>query len=83
MFELCVELGSKNKIIDFLFAEGIENFYCINAEHYISSKSLISEKEKVNGYQECVIFRLYLEKQKKEVIFQKIKDHFHKEVTFL
>ncbi len=67
MLRVIIEVEHKSKMVDVLLDLGFEDFYSYGLQQYLSKELLQNEKEKVDGYRECVCFMLPLEKGKKKI----------------
>ncbi|AFI04324.1 DUF3240 family protein [Helicobacter cetorum] len=74
--ELFVEVYLKDTIIDFLFAQGFDDFFCTPCHKYASPSELLSQKEQVSGCKDYAKFRLFLADNVALELSQALRDKF-------
>ncbi len=67
MLQVIIEVEHKSKMVDFLLDFGLEDFYSFGLQQYLSKELLLDDKEKVDGYRECICFMLLLDNGKKKL----------------
>ena len=78
--EIYFKHSLKDSIVDMLFEDGFDDFFCVPCSKYASSMLLMSPKEQVSGRQEYGIFRIFLsEEDKAKIVINKLLQAFGKE----
>jgi len=72
--DIYFEMGSKDALVDFLLAQGYDDFYFFNCNRYSAGAFLISAEEQVSARREFGLFRLFLDARKAEDLAAKIKE---------
>lgn len=65
--QIIIEEKNQVKMVDFLLELGFSGFYSFGLKQYLSQELLEDEKNKVNGYRDCVCFVLLIDKGKKKL----------------
>lgn len=69
MLEVFLDMELKNKFVDLLLENAVDDFYCFEGYKYASKDLLTSEKEKVSGRKDYAFFKVFLdEKQAKKML---------------
>lgn len=71
--DIYFEMGIKDALIDFLLAEGYDDFYFFKCSRYGEGAFLISVEEQVSARREFGLFRLFLMEEELISISTKIK----------
>lgn len=71
--DIYFEMGSKDALVDFLLAQGYDDFYFFDCNRYSAGAFLISVEEQVSARREFGLFRLFLDPRKAEALAAKIK----------
>lgn len=73
MLEIFLDAELKNKVVDLLLENDVNDFYCFEGYRYASKELLLSEKEKVSGKKEYVLFKILLNEKEAKKISKIIK----------
>lgn len=72
--DIYFEMGTKDALVDFLLAQGHDDFYFIRCNRYSAGAFLISVEEQVSARREFGVFRLFLEESRAKELSVKIKE---------
>jgi hypothetical protein len=73
--EIYCSLASKDGVVDFLLARGIEDFYFFPCSRYGAGSFLISAEEQVSARAKFGVFRLFAEEQDTLKLVDMLKAH--------
>ncbi|MGD9655794.1 MAG: DUF3240 family protein [Sulfuricurvum sp.] len=73
--DIYFEMGTKDSLVDFLLAQGYDDFYFFNCSRYSAGAFLISAEEQVSARREFGLFRLFLGAQEAETLAANIKSN--------
>ncbi|WP_104747672.1 DUF3240 family protein [Helicobacter cetorum] len=74
--EVYTDIGSKDTLIDFLFEQGFDDFFCIPCHKYASPSKLLSEKEQVSGCKDYTKVRLFLQEEEAIRLGKAMRERF-------
>lgn len=71
--DIYFEIGIKDALVDFLLAQGYDDFYFFRCNRYSAGAFLVSAEEQVSARREFGLFRLILEPLKAKNLADSIK----------
>lgn len=71
--DIYFEMGIKDALVDFLLAQGYDDFYFFRCNRYSAGAFLVSAEEQVSARREFGLFRLILEPSKAKNLADSIK----------
>lgn len=71
--DIYFEMGIKDTLVDFLLAQGYDDFYFFRCNRYSAGAFLVSAEEQVSARREFGLFRLILEPLKAKNLADSIK----------
>lgn len=74
MLEVFLDMELKNKFVDLLLENAIDDFYCFEGYKYASKDLLTSEKEKVSGRKDYAFFKVFLDENQVEKMIKIINE---------
>ena len=73
--DIYFEMGTKDSLVDFLLAQGYDDFYFFRCNRYSAGAFLISAEEQVSARREFGLFRLFLDPVKATELAAAIKEN--------
>lgn len=71
--DIYFEMGIKDTLVDFLLAQGYDDFYFFRCSRYSAGAFLVSAEEQVSARREFGLFRLFLEPSKAQNLATSLK----------
>ncbi|MBB1094583.1 DUF3240 family protein [Rhodopseudomonas palustris] len=72
--DIYFEISNKDILVDFLLAEGYNDFYYFPCKRYGAGAFLVSAQEQVSARAEFGLFRLFLEHENAIILAESIKN---------
>lgn len=71
--DIYFEMGIKDTLVDFLLAQGYDDFYFFRCNRYSAGAFLVSAEEQVSARRDFGLFRLFLEPSKAQNLATSLK----------